>query len=122
MSHITNPHFTEQEKMLLEFILQYDFDEKALAVTRLNRLKAEEIVRDVTPYYHIMEFRTPDMPEGYDGMREVMHLQVARVGIPTIFNLYQRRGQVFEHEIFRADSSALDLKKELQGEVLIHKP
>ena len=122
MLHITNPHFTEQEKTLLEFILQYDFAEKELAVTRLNSLKAEEIIRDVTPYYHIMEFRTPDMPEGYDGMREVMHLQVTRDGIPTIFNLYQRREQVFEYEIFRADSSALDLKKELQGEVTLHKP
>ena len=119
---LTIPHFTEQEKALLSFIFQYDFEGKESAVALLNTLKAEDIIRDVTPYYHIIEFRPPDMPEGYDGMREVMHLQVTRDGIPTIFNLYQRREQVFEYEIFRADSSALDLKKELQGEVTIHEP
>lgn len=119
---LTNPHFTEQEKALLSFIFQYDFEEKESAVALLNTLKAEDIIRDVTPYYWIMEFRPADMPEGYHGMKTVMHLQVKREGIPTVFNLYERNGQVFEYEIYRADSSALDLRKELQGEVTIHEP
>lgn len=119
MSFITNPIFTEREKTHLEFVLQREFPERSNVVSQLNKMKEEDILRDVTPYYWIMEFRPDGINPRYGSMSPYIDIQVLHGDgtAPTEFTLYHRNGVVFELEIYNADSSAMDLDSIMQGEV-----
>ena len=47
---ITNDIFSKEEKRLLDFILQQDFEKKDDTINYINSLSAEHIVRDYSPY------------------------------------------------------------------------
>ena len=106
MALIDNPVYTEQERAYLEFVLQPDFPEKAVVVECLNPMREEELTRDVTPYYWILEFRPDGANPGQGPVELYLSLEVGP--IPTVFLLYGRNGLPFELEIFHADSSAMD--------------
>lgn len=120
MKRIRNDIFTEREKSFLEFVLQFDFPERERITEQLNLLKAEDIVRDITPYYWIMEFRPACVRPGYDCMCPVVDFQVLYEGgaAPTVFDLCTRDGHVFELQIYNADSSKMDLDQIMNGRVL----
>ena len=84
---ITNDIFSNEEKRLLDFILQQDFEKKDDTINYLNSLSAEHIVRDFSPYYKIMEFRTSKIKDGYHGMSVMILIQIVRKdGIaPTVY-------------------------------------
>ena len=118
---ITNDIFSAEEKRLLDFILAQDFAGKSETVRYINSLSAEHIVRDNSPYYKIMEFRTPAIREGYSGMSHMILIQVVRNdgSAPTVFTLYAKDGLPFEYEIYNADSSAMDMETILDGELVV---
>lgn len=118
---ITNDNFSKEEKRLLDFILQQDFEKKDDTINYINSLSAEHIVRDYSPYRKIMEFRTPDIKEGYHGMSPMILVQVVRNDgrVPTVFTLYSKDGLPFEYEIFNADSGAMDMDTILSGELFV---
>ena len=118
---ITNDAFSLEEKRLLNFILAQDFENKDETFRYINTLAAEHIVRDDSPYRKIMEFRTPDIKEGYHGMSSMILVQVVRNDgrVPTVFTLYSKDGLPFEYEIFNADSGAMDMDAILDGEVIV---
>ena len=120
MSLITNPIFSEREKTHLEFVLGVDFPEKARVVEVLNCLEEGELTRDVTPYYWIMEFRPREANPGQGPMELYLSIEVGKV--PTVFLLYGRNGLPFELEIFKADSSEMDLDTILDGQVRVRIP
>ncbi|MBQ5649695.1 MAG: hypothetical protein IIV03_06110 [Clostridia bacterium] len=118
---ITNDIFSKEEKRLLDFILQQDFEKKDDTINYINSLSAEHIVRDYSPYYKIIEFRTPDIKDGYAGMSNIISIQTIRDdgSAPTVFTLYSKDGFTFEYEIYNADSSAMDMDAILDGELII---
>ncbi|MBO5280352.1 MAG: hypothetical protein J6B55_03920 [Clostridia bacterium] len=117
---ITNDIFSTEEKRLLNFILNRDFESKAEAISYINSLSVEHVVRDNSPYRKIMEFRTPYVREGYLGMSAMIRIQTVRKdgSAPTVFALYAKDGFPFEYEIYNADSSALDMETILKGETV----
>ena len=118
---ITNDIFSKEEKRLLDFILQQDFEKKDDTINFINSLSAEHIVRDYSPYYKIIEFRTPNIKDGYLGMSDMIMVQTVRKdgSAPTVFTLYAKDGFPFEYEIYNADSSAMDMDAILDGELII---
>lgn len=120
MSLITNSGFSETEKAHLEFVLQWDFPEKAQVLQALNRMKESDLIRDVTPYYWILEFRPEGAEQGYGPMEVFLSLEVGPV--PRVFLLYGRNGLPFELEIFNADCSVLDLETIPEGTVPVRIP
>lgn len=108
---ITNTIFSDREKRYLEFVLQYDFPERSIVVDQLNKMKAADITRDVTPYYWIMEFRPDGINPGYGPMSSCIDVEVLHGcgAVSTEFTLYMRNGVVFELEIYNVDSSEMDL-------------
>ena len=118
---ITNDIFSKEEKRLLDFILQQDFEKKDYTINYINSLSAEHIVRDYSPYYKIIEFRTPNIKDGYSGMSYMIIVQTVRQdgSAPTVFTLYAKDGFPFEYEIYNADSSAMDVDAILDGELII---
>ena len=118
---ITNDIFSKEEKRLLDFILQQDFEKKDDTINYINSLSAEHIVRDYSPYYKIIEFRTPDIKDGYAGMSNIISIQTIRDdgSAPTVFTLYSKDGFPFEYEIYNADSSAMDMDTILSGELFV---
>lgn len=120
MPLITNPVYTDREKAFLEFVLAYEFPEKAQVVQRLNRMRESELTRDVTPYYWILEFRPGGANPGQGPVELLLSLSVGQ--IPTVFLLYGRNGLPFELEIFHADSSELDPDTILDGQPTVHYP
>ncbi len=118
---ITNDNFSIEEKRLLDFILQQDFECKTETINYINSLAAEHIVRNYSPYYKIIEFRTPNIQDGYSGMSDIIIIQTLRKGgsIPTVFALYAKDGFPFEYEIYNADSSVIDMNTILDGELIV---
>jgi len=118
---ITNDIFSKEEKRLLDFILKQDFENKDETIHYINSLSAEHIVRDYSPYYRIIEFRTPDIKNGYMGMSDIIRVQTRRKdgSAPTVFTLYAKDGFPFEYEIFNADSSAMNIDMILDGELFV---
>ena len=118
---ITNDIFSKEEKRLLDFILQQDFEKKDDTINYINSLSAEHIVRDYSPYYKIIEFRTPNIKDGYLRMSDMIIVQTVRKdgSAPTVFTLYEKDGFPFEYEIYNADSSAMDMDAILDGELII---
>ncbi|MBE6572749.1 MAG: hypothetical protein E7656_10925 [Ruminococcaceae bacterium] len=118
---ITNGIFSKEEKRLLNFILEQDFENKTETINYINALSAEHIVRDYSPYYKIIEFRTPNIQDGYLGMSDMITIQTARNSgsATTVFTLYSKDGFPFEYEIYNADSSAMDMDTILDGELII---
>ena len=118
---ITNDNFSNEEKRLLDFILKQDFEKKDDTINYINSLSAEHIVRDYSPYYKIMEFRTPDIKDGYHGMSPMILIQVVGSDgcVPTVFTLYSKDGLPFEYEIYKADSSAMDMDTILDGVLIV---
>lgn len=104
MIRITNDNFDAREKAFLEFVFRQDFPGRDRFLEQLARMKPEDLVRDVTPFYWILEFRPAMTRAGYKGMRPVVTITTGEP-IPTIFTLYQRDGRIFELEIYHADSS-----------------
>ena len=121
MSKITNPIFAASEKAYLEFVLQYEFPERYVVIDQLNSMNEDDITRDVSPYYWIMEFRPNGINAGHGPMRSCIWIEVLHeTGIaPTVFSLYERNGVVFELEIYNADSSAMDLDTIMSGKILV---
>ena len=115
---ITNDIFSNEEKRLLDFILKPDFKNKTETINYINSLSAEHIVRDYSPYYKIIEFRSPNIQNGYSGMSDMITvLTIRKDGIPTVFTLYAKDGFPFEYEIYNADGSAMDMNLILEGEL-----
>lgn len=104
---ITNDCFDEREKVFLEFVLAQDFPGRDCFLEQLNSMKPQDLARDVTPHYRILEFRPVPTRPGYDGMRPAAERTVGEP-IPTIFTLYERDGRIFELEIYHADSTELE--------------
>lgn len=104
---IRNDSFDAREKAFLEFVLTRDFPEKERFCVQLNGMKSADLVRDVTPFYRILEFRPMGTRPGHDGMCPAAQIAVGEP-IPTILTLYERDGRIFELEVYRADSSGLD--------------
>ena len=121
MPFVTNAVFTDTEKALLDFILSYDFPEKGSVVDLLNQMKSSKIVRDITPYHWIMEFRSNGISAGQGPMRPYIQIEVLHgSGIaPTEFSLYERNGVVFELEIYNADGSEIDLNAIMSGDISV---
>lgn len=113
MNLISNPIFSNKEKAYLDFVLQYDFPERERVIQQLNQFQQHEVARDYSQYYKIMCF----YPNGFKPKTACMQLLTSVQEshedgtAPTIFNLYSKEGQVFELEIFNADSSAMDMDK-----------
>lgn len=122
MNKITNPIYTGNEKAYLEFVLQHEFYERNLVFDQLNSMNKDDITRDVSPYYWIMEFRPNGINAGHGPMRPYIDVEVFHgTGIaPTEFTLYERNGVVFELEIHNADSSEIDLGTIMNGEIIVH--
>ena len=120
-SMITNDIFSKEEKRLLDFILQQDFEKKDDTINYINSLSTEHIVRDYSPYYKIIEFRTPNIKDGYLGMSDMIIVQTVREdgSAPTVFTLYAKDGFPFEYEIYNADCSAIDMDAILDGELVV---
>ena len=118
---ITNDVFSKEEKRLLKIILKQDFKNKTETINYINSLSAEHIVRDNSPYHMIMEFRTPNIQDGYSGMSAMITVQTVRKdgSAPTVFTLYARDGFPFEYEIYNADSSIMDMNTILDGELIV---
>ena len=118
---ITNDNFSDEEKRLLDFILKQDFESKAETINYINALAAEHIVRDYSPYYKIIEFRTPNIQDGYLGMSDMIMIQTVRQdgSAPTVFTLYAKDGFPFEYEIYNADNSVMDMNTVLDGELIV---
>ena len=118
---ITNEIFSAEEKRLLDFVLQQKFENKNEVIHYINSLSGEHIVRDYSPYYKIIEFRTPDIKDGYVGMSDIIRIQTIRDdgSAPTVFTLYSKDGFPFEYEIYNADSSAMDMETILSGELFV---
>ena len=118
---ITNDIFSKEEKRLLNFILNQDFDSKTETVKYINSLSAEHVVRDYSPHHKIIEFRPPKVQAGYLGMSVMIMIQTARKDgtAPTVFTLYAKDGFPFEYEIYNADSSPMDMNAILDGELII---
>ena len=119
MNFITNPAFSELEKRYLNFILQNDYPEKSVVIEQLNNMKEDEITRDVSPYFWMIQFRPDGINPGQGPMRPYISVQVfhqSGIGL-TEFNLYERNDHIFELEIYNADSSAMDLDAIMDGEV-----
>lgn len=118
---ITNDNFSMDEKRLLGFILKQEFKEKAETVRYINALNSTDIIRDYSPLYKIIEFRTKEINEGYVGMRAMICFQVLHYdgSAPTVFTLYSKDGLPFEYEIYNADSSEIDISKICLGEISI---
>ena len=114
---ITNDNFSNEEKRLLDFILNQDFENKAETVNYINSLNAESIVRDYSPNHIIMEFRTPNIKDGYFNMTAMVYVDIKKPDedIATVFTLYEKDGFPFEYEIYREDSSAMDISTVLDG-------
>ena len=123
MNYIANPVFSDMEKRFLNFILQNDFAEKSVVIEQLNKMRETEISRDITPYFWMIQFRPNGVNPGQGPMRPYICIQVLHQnGIaPTEFTLYERNGHIFELEIYNADSSAMDLDRIMQGELLIER-
>ena len=121
MNKITNHIFTETEKSHLEFVLQHTFAERSTVIDQLNRMKPEEVTRDVTPHYRILEFRPNGVNPGHGPMRPYICIEVQHENgtAPTAFTLYERNGYVFELEIYHADSSPMDLSAIMDGKVYL---
>ena len=121
MSKITNPIFTATEKTHLEFVLQHEFPERNVVIDQLNSMNEDDITRDISPYYWIMEFRPNGINAGHGPMRSYISIEVLHEGgiAPTEFYLYERNGVVFELEIYNADSSAMDLDTIMSGKILV---
>jgi hypothetical protein len=119
MPLITNSIFTDIEKTHLEFVLSHYFLEKSNVVEQLNNIKENEITREVTPYYRIMEFRPNGVNPGQGPMNYYISFEVLHENGtgPTEFTLYQRNGFVFELEICNADNSVVDLDSIMLGEI-----
>lgn len=119
MQEIRNETFSEKERLLLEFALQDDFPERDTVLRQLNNVSGTDILRDISPYYWIMEFRPGGVRAGYDGMHPIVNLLVLHEDsvVPTVFNLYEKDGHVFELEIFNADSSELDMDRIMIGRI-----
>ena len=118
---IINNIFSAEEKRLLNFILSQDFENKNETIDYINSLSAGHIVRDYAPYYKIIEFRTPNIKDGYVGMSDIIRIQTIRKNgsAPTVFTLYSKDGFPFEYEIYNADSSTMDMDTILDGEIFI---
>ena len=114
---ITHDIFSKEEKRLLDFILNQDFENKAETVNYINSLNAESIVRDYSPHHIIMEFRTPNIKDGYFNMTAMVCVDIKKLSedIATVFTLYEKDGFPFEYEIYREDSSAMDISTVLDG-------
>lgn len=110
---ITNNYFTNEERVLLNFILSKDIEEKEKIIDYINALSSQEIVRDYSPFYKIMEFRTKNITDGYVGMRPLasFELMYNDGSAPTEFTLYEKNGLPFEYEIYNADSSEMNMKE-----------
>ncbi|MBO5403329.1 MAG: hypothetical protein J6A85_09185 [Clostridia bacterium] len=76
---ITNDIFSKEEKRLLDFILNQDFENKAETVNYINSLNAESIVRDYSPHHIIMEFRTPNIKDGYFNMTAMVCVDIKKL-------------------------------------------
>lgn len=124
MPFITNSVFTDVEKAHLEFILSCDFPEKQEVIGQLNRMKAADITKDITPYYRILEFRPNGVNPGHGPMRCYVDMEVLHEDgtAPTEFALYERNGFVFELEIYNADSSGMDLTSIMTGVIYKRRP
>lgn len=122
MNKITNPIYTATEKAYLEFVLQHEFPERNVVLGQLNSMNKDDISRDVSPYYWIMQFRPNGINAGHGPMRPYIDVEVLHgTGIvPTEFTLYERNGVVFELEIYNADSSEMDLDIIMNGEIIVH--
>ena len=118
---ITNDAFSKDEKRLLDFILNQDFESKTETINYINSLSAEHVVRDYSPYHKIIEFRTPNIQDGYLEMSEIITVQTIRKdgSAPSVFTLYAKDGFPFEYEIYNADSSAMDMNAILDGELIV---
>ena len=118
---ITNDIFSKEEKRLLDFILNQDFENKAETVNYINSLNAESIVRDYSPHHIIMEFRTPNIKDGYFNMTAMVCVDIKKFSedIATVFTLYEKDGFPFEYEIYREDSSDMDISTVLDGHFTI---
>lgn len=117
---IFNDAFSNEEKILLDFLLKYDFENKEETINYINSLSSENIVRDYSKYYKIIEFRTSNVKDGYAGMSPIIQVQRKRKDkdSPTIFTLYSKDGLPFEYEIYNADSSPVDMERIFDGEDL----
>jgi len=119
--YIINSVFSDDELILLNFILSQPFPERDKTVEYINQLTGEDIVRDFSPYYMIFEFRTKDILPGYSsGLRKLTtaRVQHPNSNTPTVFTLYEKDGFPFEFEIFNADSCEIKIDTILDGEVL----
>ncbi len=118
---ISNDSFTDEEKRLFEFVLTQDFENKDRTIDYLNSLSAENIVRDYSPFYRIIEFRTSSIKDGYMGMSVIVSVLTVRESgkESTSFTLYSKDSFPFEYEIYNTDSSAIDIDEISGGEVLV---
>ena len=118
---ISNNHFSDDEKHLLDFILRQDFLEKEETIHFINALNSTDIVRDYSPFYKIIEFRVAETKDGYLGMSPMICVQVLHHDgdAPTVFTLYSKDGLPFEFEIYNADSSEMDMTKICCGDIHI---
>lgn len=116
---ISNNAFSNDEKILLAFILKQEFKEKSRAVQYINTLTTDDIIRDDSPYYKIIKFRTKHISEECSGMSPMICIQVIHSDgtPPTVFTLYEKDGYPFEYEIYNADSSEIDITKIFAGEI-----
>jgi hypothetical protein len=122
MPLITNSIFNDIEKAYLEFVLSFDFAEKSDVIEQLNSIKDDEITRDMSPYYWIMEFRPDGVNPGHGPMRPCIDIEVLHENgmVPTEFTLYERNGYVFELEIYNAASSAMNPDTIMLGQIVRH--
>lgn len=117
---IFNNSFTNEEIRWLNFILKQDLETKDETYNFINQLSPQNIVRDYSEYYKIIEFRTEETQNGYDGMSPMICIQIIRKdgSAPTVITLYSKNDVPFEYEIYNADSSAINLDTIFDGEVV----
>ena len=108
---ITNDVFSKDEKRLPDFIFEQDFKNKTETINYINSLSAEHVIRSDSKCYKIIEFRTPNIQDGYSGMSVLIKRQIVRKEgcAPTVFTLYAKDGFPFEYEIYTADGSAMNI-------------
>ena len=109
MEYVTNPIFSREERKLLDFVFSVPCADREVLLAQINSYADGDIVRDVSDFHRIMEFRPAGSLPGYAGMQTHPDLafEVIHPGrrSPTVFTLYLRAGKPFELEIYNADSS-----------------
>ena len=64
-------------------MLQHEFPERDAVLAQRNAMNDDDLTRDVSPYYWIMEFRPNGINAGHGPMRPYIQIEVMHGTAPT---------------------------------------